>query len=110
MTPADLLELWRQQAAAYERDGFQPGARLLTRCARELEMALSEETNPLLSLADASARSGYHRESLARLVRSGKLRNYGTPRRALVRAQDLPKKSERPPLTLKRASGIVGAR
>jgi hypothetical protein len=69
-----------------------------SRCG-ELEEAIRATENPLLSLAEAAQRSGYHRESLARLVRSGKLRNYGTPRRPLVRASDLPKKAERPRLT-----------
>jgi hypothetical protein len=108
MTPADLVVRWREQAAQYDRDG-QPGGRLLTRVAKELEDSLTEATNPLLSLTDAADRSGYHRESLARLVRAGKLRNYGTQRKPLVRLQDLPKKAERPRLTLQRAAGIVGA-
>ena len=103
MTPAELITAWRQQATAYERDG-QPGARLLSRCADELEAATTAETNPLLTLAQASERSGYHRESLARLVRKGTLRNYNTPRRPLVRASDLPRKMARPRLTGRRES------
>jgi hypothetical protein len=103
MTPAELVQAWRQQAAAYDRDG-QPGARLLARCADELEAALATTDNPLLALDAAANRSGYHRESLARMVRKGSLRNYGTPRRPLVRAADLPRKATRPRLTAARGA------
>src|SRR5687768_12596910 len=109
MTHADLVTAWRNRARELEPYAAA-AATAFARAAEELEAALAEETNPLLSLAEASERSNYHRESLARLVRSGKLRNYGTPRRPLVRAKDLPKKAERAPLTLRRSSGNVGAR
>jgi hypothetical protein len=93
-----LIVHWREQAAQYDRDG-QSGGRLLTRVAKELETAIGEVDNPLLTLKQASGVSGYHRESLARMIRRLRLRNYGTPRKPLVRAADLPRKAVKPRLT-----------
>src|SRR5687767_9404985 len=99
MSPLDLVTAWRSEAE-HLRPFNAGAAHAFDQAARELEEALTTAENPLLTLIQASTHSGYHRESLARLVRRGKLRNYGTPRRPLVRAADLPKKAERPRLTL----------
>src|SRR5687768_12250161 len=99
MTPVDLVAAWRTEAA-HIRPFNAGAAHAFDQAARELEEALTTVDNPLLTLIQAAERCGYHRESVARLVRRGKLRNYGTPRRPLVRASDLPKKAERPPLKL----------
>lgn len=108
MTPAELVTAWRDRA--HELEPYAEGAaRAFEAAAEELERALSASDNPLLTLEQARERSGYHRESLARMVRQGRLRNFGTPRRPLVRALDLPMKPSRPPLTPRRAAGIVGA-
>lgn len=99
MTLDELRNRWRSEAERLRP--FNVGAAYAyEEAARELEEALATRQNPLLTLAQASEQCGYHRESIARLVRRGRLRNYGTPRRPLVRAADLPKKAERPRLTL----------
>jgi hypothetical protein len=99
MAPADLVTQWRQEAE-HVRPYNAGAAHAYEEAARQLEEALGATVNQLLTLAEAATRSGYNRDSLARLVRRGKLRNYGTPRQPLVRANDLPKKAERPRLTL----------
>jgi hypothetical protein len=105
MTPAELVQAWRQQAAAYDRDG-QPGARLLARCADELEAALATTADALVPLNDAARLSGYSPDHLGRLIRDGKLMNLGTRHRPRVRVGDLPRK---PALTGRRRPAIVSA-
>jgi hypothetical protein len=97
----ELRQRWRSEAE-HLRPYNAGAAHAYESAARDLEEALTTSQNPLLSLAQAAEQSGYHRESLARMVRKGRLRNYATSRRPLVRAQDLPKKAERPRLTLTR--------
>jgi hypothetical protein len=102
---ADLVNTWRQQATAYDRDG-QPGARLLARVADELEAALATTGDALVPLNDAARLSGYSADHLGRLIRDGKLVNMGTRHRPRVRVGDLPRK---PALTARRRPAIVGA-
>src|SRR5688500_16967490 len=104
MTPADLVVRWREQAAQYDRDG-QPGGRLLGRVAKELEAALVEHDSTLVGLNDGARLSGYSADHLGRLVKSGKLQNYGSKHRPRVRIGELPRK----PLTATEEPAIVGA-
>jgi hypothetical protein len=91
MSPADLVTRWREQAAEYERDG-QPGARLLSRVAEELEAAMAENAEAVVGLNDGARLCGYSADHLGRLVRGGKIQNHGTRNRPRVRVGDLPRK------------------
>ena len=83
--------------AAKQRDAFgnESLARSLEWAAQQVESALREHADGLLSLDEAATRSGYSKDHLARMVRQGKipdLRAYGARGRILIRASDLPVK------------------
>src|SRR5574341_2393022 len=61
--------------ATKQRETFanEPVARALEWAARQVESALQEEGDQLLSLRDAAALSGYAEDHLARMVRQGKI-------------------------------------
>lgn len=86
-----LAECWRRRAAVLEP--YAPAsARAFEECAQELERALAGHADQVLTLAEASAFSGYSVDHLARLIRQGKLRNWGRPRAPRLRRGDLPRK------------------
>ncbi len=91
MSPADLVTVWRQQSAAYDRDG-QPGARLLARCADELEEALRASDDASLTLTEAARVSGYSTDHLRRELREGHIPNAGRKHAPRIRRGDLPRK------------------
>ncbi len=81
--------------AAKQRDTFanEPVARALEWAARQVESALQEKGDQLLSLREAAAVSGYAEDHLARMVRQGKipdLRPPGYQGRIVIRLRDLP--------------------
>lgn len=88
--PFDLVSAWRRQAVQYEHDGMGGAARLLHRVAGELEEAIRAEADTLLSLTDAARLSGYAADSLGRMVRTGRLTNYGRKHSPKLRIGDLP--------------------
>src|SRR5512134_1380793 len=98
MAPADLVTAWRQQASAYERDG-QSGARLLTRCADELEEAIRSGDDAPLTLSDAARVSGYSTDHLRRELREGHIPNAGRKHAPRIRRGDLPRKAGQSDLT-----------
>ena len=51
----------------------------LETCAAELEAALRQEDDTLLTLTEAARESGYSADHLGRLVRDGKIPNTGRP-------------------------------
>jgi hypothetical protein len=82
---------WRAQASALEPYA-EIVARALRTCAAELESDARESSSELMSLSEASRRSGYHPDSLGRMIKRGALQNAGTRTRPKIRASDLPKK------------------
>ena len=93
--PASLLRLWRDHANCLRRYGAQAQARVLETAADELEAALEEQNDDLLTLNQAAALSGYSADHLGRLVRSGRLPNHGERHAPRIRKQDLPRKPSR---------------
>ena len=76
-----------------EQFGSEPAARALEWAASELEQAAQCRSEQTLSLREASERSGYSQEHLARLVRLGRipdLRPNGSKGRIRIRIGDLP--------------------
>ena len=59
--------------------GDEGRARTLEWAAREVEQALRDESDELLTLPEASAISGYHPDSLARMVRDGDIPDLRPP-------------------------------
>ncbi len=95
MTPDQLPESWRTDAAVLRRRGAEDAATLLEACAAELEAALREGTGAPVTLAEASDLSGYSVAHLRRLIADGALRNVSDNGRVRVRAGDLPRKLKR---------------
>lgn len=78
--------------------GGEAVARTLEWAVERIEAALASAENELLSLPEASRRSGYSTEHLARLVRSGRIpdqRSPGSRARIYIRLSDLPQRSPR---------------
>jgi len=63
--------------------------------ANELEAALRDEADELLTLSQAAAESGYSEDHLGRELRAGRIPNAGRPGAPRVRRVDLPKKPRR---------------
>ena len=79
--------------------GDEARARTLEWAARKVEEALRAETDELLTLPEASEISGYHPDSLARMVRDGQipdLRPRGSKSMIRIRRGDLPVKPSKP--------------
>jgi hypothetical protein len=71
---------------------------------------IEPEGSDLLSPPDAGARAGYHPESICRLIRLGKLTNYGTKHRPRVKLSELPRKAPaRRVMTTKSRSTVAGS-
>lgn len=68
------------------------GASLCDEVIADLERLRQERDGKALSLNDAAKLSGYSREHLARLIRSGKLANAGRKHSPRILAADLPKR------------------
>jgi hypothetical protein len=79
-------------AASLEKHGYREHAASMRRVVDQLMEAIEATENQLLTIADAAAFSGFDRSHLARLVRGGMLRNYGSAGKFLLRRRDLPKK------------------
>jgi excisionase family DNA binding protein len=88
-----LVQRWRKDAELLRQYRNHRQAEWLEDRAAELERALEEEGDSVLSLAEAAARSGYSADHLRRLHRDGELTATRNGRRLLFRAGDLPKKS-----------------
>ena len=81
-----------------EAFGAEPQARSLEWAALQVERALRDESEQLLTLAQAAELSGYHPDSVARMVRDGQIPDLRPPDsrgRIKVRVADLPTKPGR---------------
>lgn len=87
----ELVTLWRTEATTLERNGYGEAARVLERCATDVESYQPTET--VVPLAAATRHCQYTYQHLWRLVRDGRLTNYGTPKRIRVRLSELPRKA-----------------
>ena len=79
--------------------GDEARARTLEWAVGEVEEALRAETDEILILPEASEISGYHPDSLARMVRDGQipdLRPRGSKGMIRIRRGDLPVKPRKP--------------
>ena len=82
-----------------EAFGDEPRARTLEWAAGKVEQALRDESDQLLTLPQAAEISGYHPDSLARMVRDGQipdLRPLNSKGMIRIRRGDLPIKPGRP--------------
>jgi hypothetical protein len=98
-TIREALTAIRAKAAELRQSfGDDSRARALEWAAERMELALAHAESELISLAEASQRSGYSEEHLARLIRMGRIpdrRPPGSRRRLYLRASDLPRRPAR---------------
>jgi hypothetical protein len=87
-----LIKQWKKRARMLAAHGAVEAAKTYERVAVELEREAARANNELLSLSSAAHESGYSTDHLSRLVREGKLRNFGKKHRPLVQRSELPLK------------------
>lgn len=104
-SPLALPLQWRAEAEVARRLRAEPQALILEKCASELELAERAEGMELLNLTQAALRSGYSADALGRMIREGRLTNYGRKNAPRVRVCDLPRKALRPPALRLHISG-----
>ena len=84
--PAD----WRTRAKTLRQYGGETSAVALEACAAELETALRQRDDTILTLTEAAGESCYSAAHLGRLVREGKVPNAGRPGTPRIARGDLP--------------------
>ena len=92
---ADILAKAKEFREAF---GAEPQARSLEWAALQVERALRDESEQLLTLTQAAELSGYHPDSLARMVREGQIPDLRPPNSKgmiRIRRADLPIKPGR---------------
>ena len=93
-----LSEIRAKAVELRQSFGDDSRARALEWAAERMELALAHAESELLSLAEASKRSGYSEEHLARLIRTGRLpdrRPPGSRGRLYLSASDLPRRPKK---------------
>src|SRR2546426_12801555 len=71
-----------------EAFGAEPQARSLEWAALQVEQALRDESDQLLTLAQAAELSGYHPDSLARMIREGLIPDLRPPNSKGMRSEE----------------------
>jgi len=91
MTAAERIAHWLAQADTIAP--FNAGAAVAFRqCAAELEADVRAAATEVLTLEQAAAESGMHRDSLRHLVSAGRIPNAGRRGAPRIRRADLPRK------------------
>lgn len=90
--PAELVEIWRNEAMALRRRGAEGQAMAVESCAEDLEQSTKEYELEELTLKQAASESGYSYSALQKQVADGRLRSVGGKHRPRIKRQDLPKK------------------
>lgn len=90
-----LAGTWRQHADTLRQYGDDRGGAVLEALADQLEQAIREHQNEVLTLAEAAQESGYSKRRLRELMAEGKLENQGEKGRPRILRRDLPVKPAR---------------
>ena len=90
---SELVEQWSADAETLEEHGATAQAKVCTKHAIQLDIALQQQGNELLTLAQASDLSGYSRDYLRRLVADGTIPDAGRRNAPRIRRKDCPKKA-----------------
>lgn len=93
-------EIWRARWLERRDDlhrlgALVDGAKLVNEMLADLDSFLTREANELITLGEAAQVTGYSRDHLERLVRSGAIPNAGRPGAPRVRRIDLPRRPAR---------------
>ena len=94
-----VAEILAKAKELREAFGDEPRARTLEWAAGSVERALRDESDQQLRLPEAAELSGYHPDSLARMVRDGQIPDLRPPNsKGMIRIRrgDLPIKPGRP--------------
>jgi hypothetical protein len=94
-----IAEILAKAKEFREAFGDEPRARTLEWAAARIQQALRDDSDQLLTLPQASEISGYHPDSLARMVRDGQIPDLRSPNsKGMIRIRrgDLPIKPGRP--------------
>ena len=95
--PVDGLSgIWRKQVRTLCEYGGETPAVAIESCAVQLEDALRESDEAILTLTDTTRESGYSADHLGRLVCHGKIPNAGRPGAPRASAGTSPAKPARP--------------
>ena len=95
-TLAELKAAWQERRTEWSRFGVQlSGEKIAAQVLAELEELERSQGEELLTLDDAAQESGYNADSLARMIRQGKIPNAGERRRPRIRRCDLPRRPGR---------------
>ena len=90
-----LAECWLSTAETLEGAFDERGAALYRRHAAELQEALREAADEVLTLSEASSESGYSESRLRHLIADGTIPQAGERGRPRVRRGDLPQKPQK---------------
>jgi hypothetical protein len=88
-----LVENWRRRAALARELAAEGAARAFEVCAADLELGIAAGNDELLTLTEAAEVSGFSADHLGRLIRQGKIINFGRQNAPRVRSADLPRKA-----------------
>ena len=91
-----LAARWREEAQLLRRCGAHEAATTREACADELDAYERERGLQPLTLTQASAESGRHKDTIARYIDEGELENVGKKGSPLVRRGDLLAKLTKP--------------
>lgn len=109
MTLAELRVKWEARRDEWRRLGVSvSGERIADEILSDVTAADAERSDTLLTLPEAAAVTNYHPESIARLVRTGKVKNYGTKHRPRVKLEELPNKART--ATPRASAGVAKSR
>lgn len=93
MSLEKLCGFWRLEAERLRP--FNAGAAIaFETCARQIEETLRDSESELLTLSQAADFSGFSADHLGRLIRQGKITNFGRQNAPRVRCADLPRKAK----------------
>lgn len=96
MTYEDLTAKYEQLQSTLTHVGALVDAgRLISAFLADVEALRRAEADETLSIAEAADVSGYSKDHVSRLIRSGEVPNAGKPNRPRVRRGDLPQKGRR---------------
>ena len=93
MTRDELRAVWSARQVEWLRFAANvDGAKIIAAFLADLDSVTVSEREEALSLAEAARISGYSRDHLARLIRSGSIPNAGAKNRPKLRRKDVPRK------------------
>jgi hypothetical protein len=100
-----LVTEWNDLAREFRYRGVDEGlARSYELCAQQLRAALAAQDSRLLSVSEAAALTGRHRDTISKALGSGRLTNYGAKYRPRVRYADV--LAQFPPQSVARPAGV----